>query len=67
MFRNIKTADIKFGNRFNIFYGNNGQGKTNFLEAIFYLGTVKSFQTCQKQGHDGLGSIGGNAAMFSCR
>jgi DNA replication and repair protein RecF len=44
MFRNIKTADIKFGNRFNIFYGNNGQGKTNFLEAIFYLGTVKSFR-----------------------
>ena len=44
MFRNIKTAEIKFGNRFNIFYGNNGQGKTNFLEAIFYLGTVKSFR-----------------------
>ncbi len=44
MFRNIKYAEIKFGNRFNIFYGNNGQGKTNFLEAIFYLGTVKSFR-----------------------
>jgi len=44
MFRNIKTAEIRFGNRFNIFYGNNGQGKTNFLEAIFYLGTVKSFR-----------------------
>ena len=44
MFRNIKIAEIKFGNRFNIFYGNNGQGKTNFLEAIFYLGTVKSFR-----------------------
>ena len=44
MFRNINYAEIEFANRFNIFYGNNGQGKTNYLEAIFYLGTVKSFR-----------------------
>lgn len=43
-FRNIIDAELKFGDRFNIFYGNNGHGKTNFLEAIFYLGTVKSFR-----------------------
>jgi len=43
-FRNIERADIEFGSRFNIFHGKNGQGKTNFLEAIFYLGTLKSFR-----------------------
>lgn len=43
-FRNIENAEIKFCNKFNIFYGNNGHGKTNLLEAIFYLGTVKSFR-----------------------
>lgn len=37
-------AKVDFGNRFNIVYGNNGQGKTNLLEAIFFLGTVKSFR-----------------------
>lgn len=43
-FRNIQSTDVDFGNRFNLFYGNNGQGKTNFLEAIFFLATVKSFR-----------------------
>jgi len=33
-----------FGDRFNIFYGNNGQGKTNLLESIYLLGTMKSFR-----------------------
>lgn len=43
-FRNIKQADIEFGRLFNIFYGANGQGKTNILEAIFFFGTLKSFR-----------------------
>ncbi|MCL2761560.1 MAG: DNA replication/repair protein RecF [Desulfuromonadales bacterium] len=29
---------------FNIFHGNNGQGKTNLLESIFLLSTMKSFK-----------------------
>lgn len=43
-YRNIERAHVEFGSRFNLFYGDNGQGKTNFLEAIFFLGTVKSFR-----------------------
>ncbi len=43
-FRNIIHAEINFSCRFNIFFGANGQGKTNFLEAIFFIGTVKSFR-----------------------
>lgn len=49
MFRNIKSAAVEFSNRFNIFYGDNGHGKTNFLEAIFYLGTVKSFRNAKNK------------------
>ena len=33
-FRNLETVRIEPGNRFNLFYGLNGQGKTNLLEAI---------------------------------
>lgn len=43
-FRNIERSELDLGNRFNLFYGDNGQGKTNYLEAIFFLGTVKSFR-----------------------
>jgi DNA replication and repair protein RecF len=43
-FRNIARTEVEFSNRFNIFFGANGQGKTNFLEALFFLGTLKSFR-----------------------
>jgi DNA replication and repair protein RecF len=44
-FRNIASAVVLPNERFNIFVGNNGHGKTNLLEAIFLLGTLKSFRT----------------------
>jgi DNA replication and repair protein RecF len=31
--------------RFNVFAGDNGQGKTNLLEAIFVIATLRSFRT----------------------
>ena len=43
-FRNLEQSDLSFGGRFNIFFGNNAQGKTNLLEAIYLLGTMKSFR-----------------------
>ncbi|TLN04009.1 DNA replication and repair protein RecF, partial [bacterium] len=43
-FRNIREAELSFGDRFNIIVGNNAQGKTNLLESIFLLGTMKSFR-----------------------
>lgn len=36
-FRNLRSARISFGEGTNIFYGDNGSGKTNLLEAIFTL------------------------------
>lgn len=44
-FRNIGSLRIELGRRFNIFHGLNGQGKTNLLEAIYLLGSPRSFRT----------------------
>lgn len=43
-FRNLEETEISFGKKFNVFYGKNAQGKTNLLESIFLLGTMKSFR-----------------------
>lgn len=43
-FRNISSLQIEPGKRFNLFYGLNGQGKTNLLEALFLLGNSRSFR-----------------------
>ena len=45
-FRNLEGS-IEFGPGLNIFYGDNAQGKTNWLEAIYLLGNTKSFRTKQ--------------------
>lgn len=41
-FRNYEKLSLTFGNHVNIFYGDNAQGKTNILEAIYLMGTTKS-------------------------
>ena len=41
-FRNYEIEHIEFDECTNIFYGDNAQGKTNVLEAIFLSGTTKS-------------------------
>ena len=33
-FRNFKNLDLSFDEKLNIFFGQNGTGKTNILEAI---------------------------------
>src|SRR5258708_32044596 len=47
-FRNL-TGKIFWGPGLNIIYGNNGQGKTNWLEAIHTLSRTKSFRTQRLQ------------------
>ena len=42
-FRNYIDLDIEFNDKLNIIIGNNAQGKTNILEAIYYLSITKSF------------------------
>jgi DNA replication and repair protein RecF len=42
--RNIHALDLEPGPRFNVISGDNGQGKTNLLEAIYVLATSRSFR-----------------------
>ena len=42
-FKNYAHADINFSERFNCIVGNNGEGKTNLLDAIYYLSFTKSY------------------------
>ena len=47
-FRNYDNISINLSPNVNIFFGNNAQGKTNLLEAIYFLGLTKSHR-CQNQ------------------
>ena len=42
-FKNHFDLDFKFNKNINCFVGNNGAGKTNVLDAIYYLAFCKSF------------------------
>lgn len=41
-FRNYKTLSLSFNEGINIFYGDNAQGKTNILEALYLCATAHS-------------------------
>lgn len=43
-FRNVKEAEVNFCEGVNILAGENAQGKTNLLEAIFYTSVGRSFR-----------------------
>lgn len=42
-FRNFEEASLEFSEKVNCFLGNNGVGKTNLLDAIYYLSFTKSY------------------------
>lgn len=46
-FRNYDRCDIDFSPGINFLLGENGQGKTNVLEAVYYLALLRSFRTSQ--------------------
>ena len=41
-YRNYDLLDLTFDSKTNILYGDNAQGKTNILEAMYLTGTTKS-------------------------
>lgn len=44
-YRNFDELNLSFNSKLNIFIGNNGQGKTNLLEAIYLTNLTNSFRT----------------------
>jgi len=44
-FRNYKEQTIELNENANVFYGNNAQGKTNILEALYFAALGRSFRT----------------------
>ncbi len=47
-FRNYEEASIELSPGKNIFYGLNGQGKTNIIEALYFMQSGKSYR-CNKE------------------
>ena len=48
-FRNLKNAEIEFHPSINLITGNNGQGKSNLIEAIHVVSSTKTFRSVQQR------------------
>ena len=62
-FRNIKDLKITFDKPMTILYGNNGQGKTNLIEAISYISTLSSFRNSK---NDDVIKVGSDVGLIRC-
>lgn len=59
-FKNIGEAQLDFSPKINCITGNNGAGKTNMLDAVYYLSMTKSFFSSSDQfvyRHDTSGAV----------
>lgn len=48
-YRNYTSAKLSFGDGLNVLVGNNAQGKTNLLEAIYFCSIGKSFRVSKEK------------------
>lgn len=48
-FKNIADADLTFSPKVNCIHGRNGAGKTNLLDAVYYLSMTKSYFSASDQ------------------
>lgn len=62
--RNLRPVSLEPRERFNVFSGDNGQGKTNLLEAIFVIAALRSFRTSKLAD---LIAFGGERAKLGAR
>ncbi len=53
-FRNLGVSRLDPGPAFNVIYGDNGAGKSNLLEALYYLGALRSFRGAKTESLVGL-------------
>ena len=57
-FRNYVSLNLPLGPGTFILWGDNAQGKSNILEAVYMLATTKSSRGFQRAGADQLGNAG---------
>ena len=50
-FRNYARLDVDFAPGFHLLLGDNAQGKTNILEAVYLMATLRSFRGAQWSRH----------------
>jgi len=62
--RNLAPLTLAPAPRFNVFHGDNGQGKTNLLEAIYVVAALRSFRTSRLAD---LIAFGADAARLAAR
>ncbi|MFO1463037.1 MAG: DNA replication/repair protein RecF [bacterium] len=48
-FRNLAEQEVSLAPGLNVLEGENAQGKTNFLEAVYYLANGRSFRNCEPE------------------
>lgn len=48
-FRNYNHMEVKFNSKINVFIGYNAQGKTNLLESIYFLSSIRSRRIQKEQ------------------
>lgn len=65
--RNLEPLLLEPRARFNVFVGNNGQGKTNLLEAIYVVSTLRSFRTTRLTDIIGFGAAQANLGARVCK
>jgi DNA replication and repair protein RecF len=53
--------------RVTVLWGDNGQGKTNVIEAVYYLATLRSFRTARIQDAIQVGEAAGGRAQLGAR
>ncbi len=63
-FRNLQLPAFEPGSHFNVIHGDNGAGKSNLLEAIHYLGALKSFRGAKT---DDLIALGEDQALLEAK
>lgn len=62
--RNLLPLELVPRERFNVFVGDNGQGKTNLLETIYVVASLRSFRTAKLAD---LVAFGADAARIAAR
>ena len=61
--RNLEPLSLRPGERLSVLFGDNGQGKTNVIEAAYYLAALRSFRTTHAEDLIQRGAAGGRARL----